>query len=162
MPYIFRRADNEHLFEVDFATMIEQDALGYITLTDGVQARRCRHLEAEMDSKTGEKLRATADGGRPIVSDALGFPQHQLAAFEQDRTANGFSGVEFVRDPLEPTFYQVKISSPTEWQRYIQHRGMSDRNSTNGGRAMLTADQLAAAEQRAKETSPEKFGEIFA
>jgi hypothetical protein len=140
--YLYRREDNGCLVEVDFATMMEQKC-GFITLPDGVEARRCVHLEIERDGR--QKAAPVREIEKPIVSDALGFPQHQLAEFEQDRAKHGFGGVEFTPDPRVPEFYQVRISGKREYQRYLKHRQMHDRNSRNGGGQALSPELLERA-----------------
>ena len=54
--YKFRREDNGQVVEVPFEVMMQQDVAGYITLEDGVQARRCAHLECRVvqDVKAGD------------------------------------------------------------------------------------------------------------
>lgn len=149
MP-IFRREDNDELIEVDFATVMDrQDASGYLLLDDGVFARRCWHLE---EKPAPPSKRAELD--KPIVSDTLGFTAHQLAEFEADRRANGFSGIEFVQDRLEPSFYQVKCDNADVWRKYMKHRGLADRNSRNGGGAQLTPGQLDRLKSRMLDEYP--------
>ena len=144
MTCIFRREDNDELIELDFATVMErQDAAGYVTLDDGVLARRCIHLE----QKAGRADRR-AELDKPIISDTLGVTAHQLAEMEADRKAHGFRGVEFVQDAAEPTFYQVKCDSVASWRAYMKHRGMADRNSKNGSGASLSPALLERAKQR--------------
>ncbi len=143
--YQFKREDNGEIVEVDFAAMMEKDALGIITLPDGGRARQ---VHAEHSSRSRENKEGLASSvNRPIVSDALGFPEQVLADFEADRQAHGFSGVEFVRDPDVPQFIRPKCSSPEQWQRYIKHRGARDQNSLNGSGAGLTREQLRRAEE---------------
>jgi hypothetical protein len=126
--YIFRREDNEKLVEVSFGEMMEQQG-GYITLPGGVQARRCVALEIERDGKSPT---SAVPQSRPIVSDSLGFTDSQLSEMEADRASSGFTGVEFVRDPQEPRFYQVKCDSWRTRDRYARHRGMVDRSRGPG------------------------------
>ena len=128
--YRFIREDNGKPVDVDFEAMMGQDAAGFITLPDGVAAKRS--YKSDMMS---EKRQRESDGGGcgPIpASDAMGFTVRQLAEFEADRTLHGFTGVEFTQDPHEPTFYQVRCSSRREWERYVKHRGMTDNNHTCG------------------------------
>lgn len=91
-----------------------------------------------------------------IVSDELGFGEYQLNDFEKDRTANGFSGIEFTRDPMVPQFIQVRCKSRSEFEKYAAHRGLPNRTSTLGAGAMITASDLEKAAARAKEMYPEK------
>lgn len=142
--YLFRREDNDALIEVDFQAMIQQDALGAITLPDGVTARRCRHLEQPV-TVAPPKEGAAVGLEKPIVSDSLGFTYHQLAAFEADRVQHGFSGVEFRPDPLVPGFYQAHFSGRAEWERYYRHRGYGDRNSLLGSAPALSQADLDRA-----------------
>lgn len=148
MTYQFRREDNGQLIEVNFETMMQKVA-GVITLPDGATAREVR---------TGWRKAAKAiDIHKPektIVSDALGFGQHQLDAFEEDRKRNGFTGVEFRRDPQVPEFFQVHISGRKEHARYVRHRGFTDKNGGNGSGAMLSEDQMQRARAAALEQYP--------
>ncbi len=135
--YTFIREDNGKEVEVDFETMMEQDTAGFIRLKDGVAARRksTGSFKRKIEAETGTK---------PIPpSDSLGFTVLQLDDFEADRKSHGFTGVEFVPDPLEPTFMQVKCSSRREWERYVKHRGFVDKNRTAG--VSISADDLERA-----------------
>lgn len=147
MSYIFRREDDGDLVEVPFEIMIQQDSGGYITLTDGIQAKRCVHLEMTRDNSPAKRCTST-DGEflKPIVSDALGCTAHGLAELEADRKAHGFSGVEFVQDPREPGFFQAKFQSRSEWTRYMKHRGMYDRSSKGAVNFLSEEDFAKAAE----------------
>lgn len=91
---------------------------------------------------------------KPIVSDACGFIQQQLGDFEVDRVKNGFTGIEFVRDKDVPEFIQVKCSSQKEFDRYMKHRGLHDRNSRNGSAAGITQKEMDEAERLVKERYP--------
>lgn len=141
--YNFRREDNGKIVMVSFEEMMKQQG-GWITLPDGTQARRV-HDESRMRKKTKE----VRTGSRDIVSDSLGFGQHQLDHFESDRKAHGFDGVEFKRDPMVPEFFQVHCSSRAEFNRYVKHRGMVQKTSVGGVR--LSDEELRRAEQFAKE-----------
>jgi hypothetical protein len=150
MTYIYRREDNDELIEVDFETAMQQQ-YGAIRLPDGVYARRCVSLELERDGVSAAPSGKAMLLNRPIVSDTLGFCQHQLADFEADRVKNGFTGVEFKQDPRVPEFYQVHVSGPEEHRRYIEHRGYSDMNSSNGGGKPFTPEQFEEAQRKVKE-----------
>lgn len=159
--YLFRREDNDELIWLTFAEMMAMDSLGSVRLEDGVIARRCRHLESQT-THTGIKLppkEGAATGiDRPIVSDSLGFTHHQLEGFEADRVRHGFSGVEFKPDPHVPGFFQAHFSGRAEWQRYIAHRGMTDRNSTLGSGSSLTQEDLDNAAALVKRSLAERAG----
>lgn len=145
--YLFRREDNGQIVEVDFTKMMEQDAAGYIEL-DGVTARRCVYLELERDGhKDIFPFEHEFDHDtRPIVSDALGFPECQFDEMEKDRLMEGHVGVEFRRDPAVPQFFQVHCSSRKAWQEYLDHRGMVDQNKTVG--VLLSEEDLERAKRR--------------
>ncbi len=147
--YRFKRDDNGELVEVGFEEAINQDVLGKITLSDGVTATRVREVEQEVEVR-----REKRSGEIPIISDNMGFGESSLDKFEADRKAHGFHGVEFIRDKEVPQFFRVKCSDRTTWERYVKHRGLTDRNGKNGGSMTLTADQLEAA----KEMVRKKFG----
>lgn len=145
--YKFRREDNQEIIEVPWSVMIEQQG-GFITLEDGTLAKRC----AQAPGKRPPKREQLLAGGRKIVSDALGFGQHQLAEFEEDRKKNGFSGVEFVRDPSVPEFLQVHCSSRAEFNRYVKHRGMVNKGSLGGVR--ISVEEMERAEEMIRRLYP--------
>lgn len=141
--YKFRREDTGEVVEVDFETMMTQDAGGYIVLADGVSARRVFDVHAQ---KTGAQ--AGNANHRPPVSDAMGFTVHQIAEFEADRQKHGYHGVEFKPDPLCPEFYQVHCDSMSTYEDYMSHRGMYQKGRTVSN--ALTERQLKDAEELAK------------
>lgn len=100
MSYKFRTDDGE-IVEVSWEEMMEKDCTGKITLKDGRSA---------MEVRDGWKKREVYHPGekdmkaRECVSDAMGFAEHQFEEFEADRQLNGFSGIEFERDPDVPQF----------------------------------------------------------
>lgn len=143
--YRFVREDNGKEIEVDFLTMMAQDAAGYITLDDGTRARRVLDIATVSATKCRDPQNANQT---PPVSDALGFPIHQLAEFEYDRTQNSFHGVEFKPDPTCPEFMQVHFASHRDRDRYMKHRGVVDRNKTAG--AALSKKDLEDAAKYAK------------
>ena len=142
--YIYRREDNGELVTVPWEVMIGQ-VNGYITLEDGVEARRCAYLEPKEDRQKPHDKDDTRN--TPVVSDALGFGQHQLADFERDRVANGFVGVEFRRDPSVPEFIQVHAQDRRQLDRYTKHRGMVNQSGRLGGKVMLSEEELEMARQ---------------
>jgi len=150
--YIYRREDNGVLVEVDFETAMGQQG-GYITLSDGVMARRCVYLE--QDGKPVQNKPTTTGITPEVVSDTLGVPQHQVHEFREDARRNGYS-VEFTQDPDVPQFYQARFPSENEKWRYAGHRGLNDRNSRNGGGAPLSPAQFERAKQRLLEASEER------
>jgi hypothetical protein len=146
--YCFRREDNGEIERVAWSAMIEMDAGGYITLPDGVVAKRCRHLEVD-DKQEGKR---TGHESRPIVSDSLGFGFGQLAEMEQDRASSGFTDIEFRRDPQTPEFYQVHCGSVAAFDRYAKHRGFVNKSKGSGFR--FAPGQLERAQEDAKRRYP--------
>ena len=143
--YKFRREDNDDVIEVDWSTMMTQDVAGFITLPDGVKARRCpsnSQLGNCCDSSGGG---IDIGGGKEIESDSLGFIEQQFDEFELDRVKNGHVGVRFERDPDVPQFFKVKCSSRGAWDAYVKHRGMFDKNRANAGVSITQAELDAAA-----------------
>jgi hypothetical protein len=120
--------------------MIEQQA-GYITLPDGVAARRCVHLERHETHRPDRIAAATL----PIVSDSLGFPEQCLDGFEADRQASGHSDISFVRDPQVPEFFQVHAGSQRAMDAYTKHRKLVNRTGSLGGGVRLSQDELDRA-----------------
>jgi hypothetical protein len=145
----FRRDDGT-TEEVDFTYALENQFGGMIQLPDGTLAKRVYEPEPP---KEREGTASTVE--KPIVSDALGFTAHQIDEMEQHRVEHGFTGVEFKRDPHEPTFYQVHISNKSEWQRYMKSRGFADHNSTLGSGAQLSPELF----QKSVDKVMEKYGE---
>lgn len=148
MSLLYKREDNGEVIEMPDDTWLSQDCMGYVELEDGTRARRCVALEEQRKNKQKAKPRMRWEG-QTVVSDSLGFGMHQLAEMEADRQMNGFSGIEFVQDKTEPTFYQVKCSSPQQYQRYIKHRGWVDKNGNLGLGAgnILSKHDIEAAEK---------------
>ncbi len=161
MSYIYRRTDNDELIEVGFEEMMNQKD-GFITLPDGVLAKRCIALELQKygDEDTA-KYEMLVPGGRPapLVSDAMGVTYHQVDEMRQDAMAHKLN-VEFVQDPTEPTFYQAKFNSRRDWEQYVAHRGMYDKNSINGSGAMLSPAQYQKAAELVERNLAEKFPQI--
>lgn len=147
MTYKFRSDDGKEI-EVSFDEMMNQQG-GYI-IRDGELYRRV--------GSGSFKKRTTKPSGKTtkeIISDTLGFGQHQLQEMEADRKANGFKGVEFTRDPHVPEFFQVRCDSPKTWHRYLRHRGFTDKNSKNGGAHCITEQEM----EQARKLVDRVFGE---
>lgn len=147
-PYAYRgyMVNDEVTIYVDFETMMQQDAGGYITIKLGEHTydfRRVRDPE--------KKIKADLELNKPLVSENLGFGFYQLDEHEAFRQRHGFMGVEFKPDPRLPQYYNVHFSGPAERERYIRARGMADGNSRNGSGAGITPDELAEAQRRAIE-----------
>lgn len=137
--YSFRREDNGEIVEVDFLAMMEAKD-GFLEVEPGVMARRVgRPTERRVTAQVAER--------KKIVSDAMGFGQHQLAEMEADRAKNGFTDVEFVPDPEIPQFFQVHCGSEKAKRRYMEHRQFTDRNSRNGGGQPLSQKDLEDAKE---------------
>lgn len=161
--YAFRREDNGELFWCDFETTIHETKNGFMTLSDGVEARRVPRFDRVPRAVTQEveKVKGQPADLRPIVSDALGFPTAQLADFEADRVAYGFSGVEFKPDPKVPEFTQVHFKGRGEWQRYLKHRGYVDRNGSRSTPVLLSEDELQRAAELVSRPMAQKKLDIF-
>lgn len=161
--YAFRREDNDELFWVDFEAMIHNTMNGFMALSDGTEARRVPRFDRvpRAVKQEAEKISRQPCDLRPIVSDALGFPTAQLADFEADRAAHGFSGVEFKPDPQVPEFTQVHFKGREEWARYVKHRGYVDRNGSKTSAVLLSQDDLDRAKELVSRTASQKKGELF-
>jgi hypothetical protein len=141
-PYAFRREDNDEVVWVDWETMMTQRA-GWITLKDGVSAKRCYSLE-----RAGKGLSKPQDTNvmrTPAPSDSLGFPDYCLDSYEKDRKEHGFTDVEFRRDPLCPEFYQVHCGTQAAKDAYTKHRGLVNMTGSLGGGVMLSKEDLDRA-----------------
>ena len=139
--FAFLREDNGKIVWVDWTTMIRQEA-GFITLPDGVSARRCVHLEGESPHRVSRQQRAVP---MPVVSDSLGFPAQAFRDREAQRQKWGCTDIEFRRDPRVPEFYQVHCASESARDRYAKHRNMVNRTGSLGGGVMLSQEDLDRA-----------------
>jgi hypothetical protein len=147
--YYARREDNGVLIEVTFEQVMDQQA-GYITLSDGVLAKRCVYLEQD-----GKPLKTATKQTGPspeIVSDTLGCGMYQVEELREHARRNGCR-VEFTPDPEVPQFYQARFGSEKAKWEYAKSRGLHDKNGLNGGGAVLSAEQLERAKVRLLESS---------
>ena len=147
--YKFRREDDGAIVEVDFETHMGQDRGGYVTLPDGVRARRVNDFQTQKAATEKGNANQT-----PPPSDSLGFTVHQLNEFEEDRVRNGFVGVEFKPDPRCPEFLQVHFSGPQAREDYIRHRQMVDKGSSTG--VFISEQNLHDARKFAKSIKTQK------
>ena len=139
--FAFKREDNDEIVWVDWTTMMGQIG-GFITLSDGVEARRCVYLEGGSPSPAPPVQRGSPV---PVVSDALGFPKQCLKEREAQRQEWGLADIEFRRDPRVPEFYQVHCGSEAARDRYARHRNMVNRTGSLGGGVMLSQEDLDRA-----------------
>ena len=61
-----------------------------------------------------------------LLSDACGVHENQVAEFREDVKAHGFTGVEFTNSG------DCVFTSRRERARYLQHRGLHDRDAGYG------------------------------
>jgi len=130
--------DDGKVHNLNFEQMIEARD-GFYELEDGTILRRVR----------GDTVRAPK-GIRQrteIVSDSMGFIEQQLPEMRKHLKESGVRGVEFVRDKLEPKFFQVKCDSPNALQKYMKSRKMADYNTKNGSSAMLSERDFEHAKE---------------
>ena len=144
LTYKFTIVDTDEPIEVSWTDMMDKDAAGYITLPDGRRAREVRDGWRKLRAKGGSDERVQQPGS--VVSDSLGFAQHQYEEFEADRKLHGFSGVEYKRDPNVPEFYQVHAKRGSEWDKYLKHRGFIDRNKSDRGVSLAPGELEKAME----------------
>lgn len=143
----FRREDSGEIVEVDYETTIRMDAAGYVTLPDGVRAKRVNRRKTDRESETRSELNRQTP-----PSDNLGCPAYQVEEFRAGAESAGFTGVEFVPDPsCDGVFYQAKFSSMAERERYMKFRGFFDKGKSSG--AALTPGDF--------ERGRELIGRIF-
>lgn len=151
--YQFRVVDGQpgcgDMVYVDFETMMNARD-GLLTLNDGRTAKRVNRPSSKMSTK-----RPVVGATPQIVSDAMGFTDNQFADMERDRKANGFNGIEFRRDPMEPRFFQVVCSSERAKAEYMRHRGFTDQNNNNGSAASISPSQIDDARQMVRD----RYGE---
>lgn len=135
------KTDDGEVITLDFQDFMAKDSCGMIELDDGRLARR-------IGVRSSRRSTSNPSGNAKIVSDSLGFTESQLKEFEDDRVKHGFSGVEFVRDPAVPQFYQVHVGSVKEWRKYMKHRGYADHNSRNGSHHAISEEEFEKLKKR--------------
>ncbi len=145
--YLFRRLDNDEVVELPFSYVMAQDSCGFVQLNDDAWARRCVHLELERDG-TPEPT-PVVPCSAPLISNAMGFPKQQLADFEADRAAHGFTDVDFRPSPECPEVYQVVCGSESARNKYAAHRGMIECNSRSGSK--MGKEELEMAKDMVKD-----------
>jgi hypothetical protein len=146
-PYAYRREDDDTIVWVDFQTMMGQDRAGYITLPDGVEARRCHSVENAPHHPRAKPVKRAHR--KPVPALALGFPDDALAEREAQRREWGCTDIEFKRDPLVPEFIEVHAGSEKARDEYAKRRNMVNRTGSLGGGVMLSEEELKRAEELA-------------
>lgn len=139
------KTDDGDIVYVTFDSMMHMDAGGFLVLPDGRLGRRVRGEECKVTKAKGEKVQERAN----YVSDSLGFTKKALPEYQRHLEQSGCRGVEFREDPDVPGFMQVVCDSQKTKMEYAATRGMSDRNSSNGGSRTLTEYELNAAKELA-------------
>ncbi len=143
--YIFRRLDNDELIELPFEWVLKQEA-GYITLKDGVQAKRCVWLE----NVPVPQSKAVHTGiNKHDLTFSLGFSKTQLPEMRAAAERDGFTGVEFYEDPANKNMVGIKCSSDAERERYIKHRGAFNKTGSLGSK--LGKEDLEMAQKLVRE-----------
>jgi len=143
--YKFKREDNGQVIEVDFATMMDMDAGGY--LEQEIDGQRVT-LKRVHDKSHTEKIKAIPLGIPPkIVSDTFGCSAFQVNDFRENAKRHGFTGVQWVPEPdfSDTQFYQAQFSGPEEKRRYAEFCKCPDKNSKNGGSPTLTEEAFERA-----------------
>jgi len=143
--YLFRREDNGEVVHLKFNVMIKQDVMGYLTLPDGVRAKRVHRTQRT-------KLRGNVEESakyRTHVSNTLGVGKHQVQEMMADAKLHGLQGVEWKEDPTAKGFYQAHFDSQNEWGRYVKHRQLEDHNGLTSANALGPGD-FDRAVKRAK------------
>ena len=141
--YPFRREDNGEIVSVSFLEMMEMDG-GFITLPDGVLARRVYDEEASEPAE--KRLVQDAWGGKEHASDSMGFPKHQLAEMRADLERSGCTGITFREEP-DTGFVQVLSNSPGQKAKYAAHRQMPNQSGKLRDSVMLSERDLQRAEE---------------
>ena len=141
--YLFRREDTGEIVHLKFDKMIHQDAMGYLTLDDGVVAKRVHRTHKSVTK--GSVARSAKY--RTHISDTLGVGKDQVPEMEADAKLHGMSGVEWKEDPTAKGFYQAHFESPNEWRRYVKHRELEDHNGLTKANALGPGDFEKAVER---------------
>lgn len=138
------RDDDGNIVYVDFDTMMEMDAQGFLMIGKTL-CRRARDLEPKT---TRRQSLPNATVAR--VSDSLGFIDEGLDDMRAHLKESGVHGVEFKPDPQCEGFQQVHFSSEKAHQDYVASRGCYDKNSKNGSGAILSSLDLENAKELVK------------
>lgn len=138
--YPFRKDDGS-IIQVDWATMMDAEN-SVITLEDGTTASRARDLE-DLHVPKPDVVRERTDS----ISDALGFTKDVLADHQEHLRKTGIKGIEFKEDPQVPGFIQVHCTTQETKLKYAATRGFYDKNSLNGGGAMIGEAELRSAKE---------------
>lgn len=147
--YQFAFEDNGEVIDVDFETMMAMDAAGYVEICGRV-ARRINRPSVRRETEQSGHQQA------PMVSDSMGFIEAALPQWEQHRQEHGFKSVEFRPDPQVPGFVQVHFHNRAERERYIKARGLYDKNSTNGSKALLCPALLSRTRKLVERIAADK------
>lgn len=143
---------------VDFDLEITLQAVGDYLDHDGQKYKRVRDLSS-LPARNKPKGKGTANTPtKAIVSDAMGCPEHQVKKMQLEAYTNGFTDVEWKKDPdyKENLFYQAHFKDRRAHQDYIQFRKLVDRNGLLGGSGGgIDAKQL----EQASESLQQRFRE---
>jgi hypothetical protein len=145
--YYFRREDNGEVVEGTYGDCLNMDVMGYITLDDGVQARRCNrpsmHYKGEVP--------AGASKFEHVSSLTFACIPQAVEDFANDAKRNGFHidwKPDYKSADADGTINSYNAHIPlNELERYRKHRGVHDRNSKNGSGAMLSPEHFEQAKQ---------------
>jgi hypothetical protein len=145
VSYYFRREDNGEILEVDWTAMMNMDVAGYITLDDGVQARRCQRPSMR---RKGEVPQGAAKFEH-VSNIAFAVPPSAVESFADDAKRNGFN-IEWKPDykgaDADGTINSFNAHIPlSQLNRYRKHRlgpDAFDKNSKNGRGAVIYADDI--------------------
>jgi hypothetical protein len=151
--YPFREEETGNLQWLTFEQMMEADCMGVVKVK-GKTLRRARDIERGSAGNCVNDPPPRAPERVQIVSDAMGFPAHQLSEFESDRQANKIRGIEFERDPDVPSFIRVRCDSREAFNRYAKHRGLIDKSHKNGSSASMTKYDFELARKRVMDQYP--------
>ena len=73
------------------------------------------------------------------------MPIDHAGSAQQAAKDAGLTGVTFEQDPTSRHFAQVRFSDERQKREYMKLRKVTDRNSRNGGGAILTQAQIERA-----------------
>lgn len=149
----FRREDTGEIIEVNFETMMDQDAGGYIDIEIDGQRVTAKRVHEESAKACGKPIPLA--GPPPAVSSlAFSCADFQVDEMRENARRNGFN-IEYKpeKDFAETGFYEAHFSTRAEMERYVKHCNLPDNNSINGGGAILTEEGI----ERAKELVRRNF-----
>lgn len=147
--YQFRNEITGEVIEVDFETMMNQGAGGFLELEVDGQKVTFKRVHDDERSPSGKPIILAAPP-KIISGLALGVFDTQVDDYREDAKKHGFTDIEFVpeKDFQETGFYEAHCTCPEQWARYVKHRGLPEGNGQTGSAVAISGEQIEQARQQ--------------